>query len=150
MYHGSNTLDYNNYFFPYIIVYSNSYMSIFRAINSLEWVPISHSVFYTSPRIYHLYTLKKKKGHRLNQQRTQRAPSPLKSNTFWVTTSSCWHYLKWPMIANGESVVLPVTSSLLGFCFWLVHYSASRVSNSWVFGVLWLSVSQMSDCSELA
>ena len=91
-----------------------------------------------------------KKSHRLNQQRTQRAPSPLKSNTFWVTTRSCWHYLKWPMIANGESVVLPVTSSLLGFCFWLVHYSASCVSNSWVFGVLWLSVSQMSDCSELS
>ena len=47
-------------------------------------------------------------------------------------------------------MVLPVTSSLLGFCFWLVHYSASCVSNSWGFGVLWLSVSQMSDCSELA
>ena len=35
MNHGSNTLDYNEYFFPYIIVYSNPYMSIFQAVNSL-------------------------------------------------------------------------------------------------------------------
>ena len=80
MNHDSNTLDYNEYFLPYIIVYNNPYMRIFRANNSL-WMS-TFQPFWSSfirPHGYIIFILKiqRKKQNKKNQRRG----SPLNPET---------------------------------------------------------------------